>query len=357
MSSIEKQCVLCGESCVGQPRIKNEKGQYAHRACAEAQQKNKQHPEPAPDPELAALGFDDDGFGDMSDLLPDTPIEHEQPAMRSACPSCGTALAQGNVVCMNCGYNTQSGKAIKTKAKDQAAPNAGGAMVAGAASKAGGLTLLTIMPIVGASVAGAIGAAIWAAIAYFAHLEIGWVAIGVGALVGLGALIGARNDGNLWVGCVAAVIAVASILAGKYAVVSIIYDKEIGGIVGEVATNLIVDETWILQDIVDDLAYERIDSGKPIIWPDPSMTIEFAEWPNDYPRDLQAAARAQWDKFSPEEQQQQIDERQAEMDEIDFGELESAIKKEGFIATFGMFDLVWLFFAVCAAYTVGAQED
>lgn len=357
MSSIEKQCVLCGDSCVGQPRIKNEKGQYAHRACAEAQQKSKQQAKPTPDPELAALGFDDDGFGDMGDLLPDTPIEPQQPAMRAACPSCGNALAQGTVVCMNCGYNTQSGKALKTKAKDQTTPSAGGAMVAGVAGKAGGFTLLTIMPIVGACVAGAIGAAIWAAIAYFANLEIGWIAIGIGALVGLGALIGARNDGNLWVGCVAAVIAVASILAGKYAVISIIYDQEFGDFVSDAETNLVVDETWLLQEIVDDLAYERIDSGKPIIWPDPSMTIEFAEWPNDYPIDLQNAANAQWDKFTPEEQQEQIDEMQASMDDIDFGELEAAIKKEGFVSTFGMFDLVWLFFAVCAAYSVGAQED
>jgi len=354
MSSIEKQCIFCGKTCVGQPRIKDNKGQYAHRACAEAKQAEKT--EPAVDPELAALGFDDDGFGDMSDLLPDTPEEIQQPAMRAACPSCGNALASGVVVCMGCGYNSESGKSLKTKARDQAAGAAGGAMVAGVAGKAGGASLAVFMPIVGACVAGAMGAAIWAAIAYFAHIEIGWIAIGVGALVGLGALIGARGDGNLWVGCVAAVIAVGSILAGKYAVVSIVYEEEVGSIASD-AASMVVDEDWILQDIVDEIAYEWIQSGRPVIWPDPSMSIDYAEWPDDYPRELRIAARTRWDKFSEDEKNDQIDEIQAGLDEIDFGALEAAIKKEGFIATFGPFDLVFLFFAVCAAYGVGAQED
>ena len=36
--SQEKVCVLCGQSCAGQARIKNAQGQYAHQACAQAQQ-------------------------------------------------------------------------------------------------------------------------------------------------------------------------------------------------------------------------------------------------------------------------------------------------------------------------------
>ena len=48
MSQPEKVCVICGESCAGQARIKDAKGNYAHRACAEAKKTSRPAPEPAP---------------------------------------------------------------------------------------------------------------------------------------------------------------------------------------------------------------------------------------------------------------------------------------------------------------------
>ncbi len=89
MSMIEKQCVFCGESCVGHPRIKNEKGQYAHKECAESQHPaNPEAQSEIDDADLDIIGFDDDdGFADMGDLLPGAPVETQQPAMRAACPS------------------------------------------------------------------------------------------------------------------------------------------------------------------------------------------------------------------------------------------------------------------------------
>jgi hypothetical protein len=46
--------------------------------------------------------------------------------------------------------------------------------------------------LVGGLVAGAIGAGIWAVIAYFTGFELGWIAWGVGLLVGVG-VIGPRR--------------------------------------------------------------------------------------------------------------------------------------------------------------------
>ena len=45
----------------------------------------------------------------------------------------------------------------------------------------------------GGLVGGAIGAAIWAGIVYAIHVEIGWLAWGVGALVGLGVRLAPRR--------------------------------------------------------------------------------------------------------------------------------------------------------------------
>jgi len=69
------------------------------------------------------------------------------------------------------------------------------------------------MSVVAAVVGGVVGALIWAAISYFTHREIGYVAWAVGGLVGLASLFaggaGATN------GVICAVLALLSILGGK----------------------------------------------------------------------------------------------------------------------------------------------
>lgn len=73
------------------------------------------------------------------------------------------------------------------------------------------------MPIaaVGAAALGTVlGAAAWAALAYYAHIEVGYLAVGVGALIGFLAVKAGGRGVSLAV--VAAVLAFASIFAGKY---------------------------------------------------------------------------------------------------------------------------------------------
>lgn len=65
----------------------------------------------------------------------------------------------------------------------------------------------------GAVGGGIIGALIWGAIAYWAHLEIGWIAWGIGALVGGGAGVMGGRGGTM--GLLCALIAAGSICAGK----------------------------------------------------------------------------------------------------------------------------------------------
>ena len=75
----------------------------------------------------------------------------------------------------------------------------------------------SVTGLVMALVAGAVGAAAWAAISIFANFEIGYLAWGIGALVGLAM---ARFGGaGMPMGVIAAVISVASIFGGKYVAV------------------------------------------------------------------------------------------------------------------------------------------
>ena len=144
-----KICVLCGESCAGQPRIKNEKGQYAHRVCAEKQAAQRDTA-PAAAADADDLAHDDalmsDMLGDGLDdgmlddaLLGDLPSEPagEVGGMQAACPGCGNSLAQGTVVCMSCGFDTRSGKAKKIKVGKVKEPGSGiGAIASGAGAAA-----------------------------------------------------------------------------------------------------------------------------------------------------------------------------------------------------------------------------
>ncbi|MEM8680541.1 MAG: hypothetical protein AAGF97_14435, partial [Planctomycetota bacterium] len=69
------------------------------------------------------------------------------------------------------------------------------------------------LPIIGAVIAGVIGALIWGAISYYAQVEVGYVAWGIGLLVGWAAH---RLGGEGAVtGIVCAAIALGSMLLGK----------------------------------------------------------------------------------------------------------------------------------------------
>lgn len=82
-----------------------------------------------------------------------------------------------------------------------------------------------IKGLVGGTIGGALGAAVWAAVAYYTGLEIGWIAWIVGALVGLLTGLLAGDEASGLTGVAAAIIALAAIALGKYAVIHIYVSK------------------------------------------------------------------------------------------------------------------------------------
>jgi len=79
--------------------------------------------------------------------------------------------------------------------------------------------------IVAACVGGLVGAIIWGAIAHFTGYEIGYIAWGIGALIGfLSAAAGGEGSTN---GAICAVVAVLSLVAGKGLAVKFVLDKEL----------------------------------------------------------------------------------------------------------------------------------
>lgn len=77
--------------------------------------------------------------------------------------------------------------------------------------------------VIAGGVAGLIGAAVWAAVAYYANLEIGWIAWAVGGLVGF-AVAAAGGSGGAG-GLIATLITIVAICGGKVAAVNFALDK------------------------------------------------------------------------------------------------------------------------------------
>lgn len=115
MGEGKKPCVICGKDCAGQPRTKDKSGNYYHKACyekARAQQAARQA-EPAREPP-PIIDAEPGGFDPFDDIA-DSPAVETGSGDASDCPSCGSAVQAGSVMCMNCGHNLQSGQAVSTK--------------------------------------------------------------------------------------------------------------------------------------------------------------------------------------------------------------------------------------------------
>ncbi len=85
---------------------------------------------------------------------------------------------------------------------------------------------------IGMAVGGAlVGAAVWAAVAHFANYEIGWLAWGLGGLVGWATLQGGGR--GMKAAVMAAVLAAASIGLGRVAGIHFSIEKELGSMFGD----------------------------------------------------------------------------------------------------------------------------
>ncbi len=152
---------------------------------------------------------------------------------------------------------------------------------------------------IGGATAGVIGALVWAGIAYSLNVEIGWIAILVGAGVGFGVVIGAKDVCDSRTGVLAAAIAILSVCGGKYLVVDWHID-DFSRTINEGFAEIQWDKNDVLSVIADQIAFDRIVSGKNVRWPN-GGSWEDAYERNDYPKDIWKASQDQYRQFTDEE--------------------------------------------------------
>lgn len=150
--------------------------------------------------------------------------------------------------------------------------------------------------IVGGLIGGVIGAAVWGAIAYFTGYEIGWIAWGVGVVVGMGVRIAADGETGFGLGATASAVALASILAGKFMASYLIVDS-----IATTMSKVEVTDEQAQSYIADKVVEEYQAAGKTMKWPE-GMDVESAEEEKDYPPEVWKDMKERWTAMSPAEQ-------------------------------------------------------
>jgi hypothetical protein len=116
---------------------------------------------------------------------------------------------------------------------------------------------------------------------------------------------------------------------------------------------------YVTAQLAAEIAWEWEMDGEELEWPtgaiDPEWGPPHAE---DFPDDVWAEAEHQWNRMSRDRQDAYIEEikadyrarRAAQSEQIE--QIAEEVKKEGFIATFGFFDMMFALFAVISAYVI-----
>lgn len=200
---------------------------------------------------------------------------------------------------------------------------------------------------------GLVGAAIWAGLIYMTGIEIGYVAILVGAAAGIGVRLGANEwDYGLGPGLLAVAVAIVALIGGKIVGGRMYLQAELREI-QNIAVQWNHDNHLIAefaQEIWEE-APEDAQFSEPELGEDGADESELSpdQIPKGYPKEVWAQALARWNGMTEEEKQKLRDEQIKGFDE------EFEVPAHVF---FGPIDILWFVLAVSAAFRIatGAHE-
>jgi hypothetical protein len=211
----------------------------------------------------------------------------------------------------------------------------------------------------GAAGGAILGMILWVAVGYFTGFQVGIIAIALGAAAGFGTLhVVGKSECDKATGVTAAVIAVLGVLCARFVVVYLNVEDHLGG----AALHHVVTHLDVKNRIANEIIEERENAGKPVEWPNAASRSEGEEpeWPKDYPTDVIAATEKVWNEMPAAARQNKTVVLQAEQDRNE-QEFQTTLKPqfrwEFFKSSFGLFDALWVFLAVGAAYKLGAGKD
>ena len=205
-----------------------------------------------------------------------------------------------------------------------------------------------IKGVVCGAIAGVICAGVWAAIAHFTGYELGLVAWLVGGGVGLGVAVGCRGNTSALTGTAAAIIALASIVGGRYLVMHTIAGVAMDKVLAAVTIDDANAQTYMARALVE----EALNSGRSPVWPE-GKDQENVTSLDDYPREIAADVRARYAAMDPAAQ----DSYKAAIAQSLKHELTATrtqATQEMFVRSLGPLDFLFAVLALYTAYRVGS---
>ncbi len=205
--------------------------------------------------------------------------------------------------------------------------------------------------ILGGFAGAAAGILIWVLCGYFTHYEVGWIAWGVGFMVGFGVRYTAYyfddGDPSLAKGIVASLLAVIAIMTAKGLLFTFLYGRDDGAELRNFAASIQIDDEANIAVIASELSEEAQKQGKKIAWP-PGVSLDTASRKKDFPLDIWQKAEARWNQLGPKEQQERKHNRaMLAMTLSQLGERPDPSKAYSF------YDILWFGLAIITAFKVG----
>ncbi|RLS34242.1 MAG: hypothetical protein DWH81_15720 [Planctomycetota bacterium] len=202
-------------------------------------------------------------------------------------------------------------------------------------------------------IGGLIGAAIWAGLIYYTGFEIGYVAVFVGFLSGVGVRFGANQwDYGLGPGLAAVAVAILALIAGKIAGVQLILHRELGNL--QAQNRPAIHENIFIAALAEEVKAAQPNAEAAGTPNTPAQVdeevFEPEKLPQQYPPEIWNQAKARWDEVPDAKKKEILDEGAEQFQEL---------AKPNLSLLFGPFDILWFFLAIGAAFraaTVG-QED
>lgn len=196
-------------------------------------------------------------------------------------------------------------------------------------------------------IAAILGALAWAGIAFGAKLEIGYLAWGIGGLVGFAVAWGSRKGGAA-PALLAVVLTVLSIAGGKYLAAQWSVNQAFGEM------DLSVDEEWSeeykISLLADDILEQRAVQGVAVPEVEEERLTE-----QDYPADVWAEALARWQAMDEATRQKFESERKAAGLGL-LQQMKQQVVQQAFVGNLGPVDIIFLLLGVATAWQIAFRD-
>ena len=192
-----------------------------------------------------------------------------------------------------------------------------------------------------------VGAVIWGAITFYGEAEIGYVAWGIGALVGFVVAATSRGGGAA-AGTIAVLVTILSICGGKYLGASWSVAKAFDD---EVALGFEPSEEGKISMVAGEIFDEALVAGEYADF----VLNEQAEGLDYYPPAVQKMARDRWEGMNQTERTEFVETKIATIKRV-IEDAKSGFVMEAFKNSFSGFDLIFFGLGIITAWQLAFRD-